>query len=968
MKPIILSKPINAFPDSGHHLTFVPLLAYNPNNADFVHERLGITEQVGAIPNPIQKYLRSMADNAAAIENNLIKAPNSPGQKAPQNAIPWVRAWVGTQERILPGTSSEFVAKEKLVGIWIAVESNLGTRSRGYITRTSSPPVQTEVDQYNAEKEIETPYAYQSLADTHGPNSQFSVHVPSGVEDGQCEELLQFTVNWLRPDGEKPIVVDLLVDFGNTRTAVLALEHIADSPSFATICKPIPFQSNDSTFEGFSGFNFDETAVLTDSWFLLKQPPFEGIASMAEEVPEWTFAVHEEARFMRRPVAVRRLDKVTYRIPHMFVEMSPALMGPSARKELLRLNLEYGAKYFLSSPKRYAWDTDPADEQGAQNWHMVPHDASRLAGDVSELPNLECQLLRFMFANGADWKLEEPPTTRPAQQRPVRNPMNPKYPRSDTLAWTALSVLENAYRTINSEAWRVGNRPLGARKLRKVVVTYPSGWTAGEIEAYRRKWQKAINVFMLTRLESPKPSDVQLVMALDEAVASQLPIVVSEIRRLGNDGHRWLQAVGLGKGTDSRVRAMTIDIGGGTTDISIVEYEDRIEGAGTDLRASVLFKDSSTIAGDQLRKMVIERVLLPLVLGCRGQLDREVFTGFLSGVQNNFAAYAKWSRYTRILFLPIVNRWLSDLASNSSTPFTISDLFYSSEDRQVLESFNDESTKAIGVALIDPGEQLTTSHFAAHLESCINDCFDRTFRALAKHVAAFACDLVIVSGKPSELPPIRRLLEELLPIMPNRLLFAKGYRAGASNWPLSSDGRVHDAKFVTVVGAALCQAIQSSLIKGWGLKVIQDKRMLSQNWWGVPDDNRLRPVILDSSASENTVKVQIGRAIARKLLPGDSSPEPVYILRWRDKSRRNGRSPVVDVTFRRVPAKEAGAGESLEIIRAKGVFEEEMPDGRTRQTPISEQDIELKLCTMPQGEHHWLDTGRFEVVWPEVQV
>lgn len=960
MQPIELNKSINAFPDSGHHLNFVPLLAYNPNNAELVHQRLGITELVGSMPPPIQKFLRTKADDSKSIDQNLIKA-----------APPWVRAWVGTQERVLPSESNgDFVVKEKLVGLWIAIESNLGTRSRGYITRTSSPPVQTEVQQYNKEKELETPYAYQSLADTHGPDDRFTVAVPSGSDDGSMVDLLIFSVRWLRPDGEKPISVDLLVDFGNTRTAVLALEHITDSPSLAPICKPIPFLSNDTIFDGFTGFNFDESSVLTDSWFLLKQPPFEGVSTISDEVPEWTFAVHKalHGRFIKKEVAVRSLEKVTYRIPHMFVEMSPALMGPSARKELLRLNLDYGAKYFLSSPKRYAWDTDPADEEGAQNWHMVPHDTARLSGDVCELPNLECQLLRFMVADGADWDLEDPPTIWPAQRRPVRNPMNPKYPRSDCLTWTALSVLENAHRTINSEPWRKGNRPLGARKLRKVIVTYPSGWTASEIKAYRSKWQKALNIFMLTRLESAKAGDVQLVMTLDEAVASQLPIVVSEIRRLGNDGHRWLQVVGLGQGTESRVREMTIDIGGGTTDISVVEYEDRLEGAGVDLRASVLFKDSSTIAGDQLRRMVIERVLLPLVLGSKGQLDRDAFTDFLSGVQNNFAAYAKWARYTRILLLPIVNRWLSDIASNSTSPFSMSDLFQSSEDRQVLETFNEESNKAIGVTLIDPSEPLTTTHYAAHIEACIKDCFDRTFRSLAKHVAAFGCDLVIVSGKPSELPPMQQLLEELLPIMPNRLIFAKGFRAGASNWPLSADGRVHDAKFVTVVGAALSQAIQSSLIKGWSLKVVQDERMLTQNWWGVPEDNHLRPVILDSTAMENTVRVKIGHSIARKLLQGDSAPEPVYVLRWRHKGRRNAQSPSVDVTFRRVRPEKPGAGEWLQIVKASGVFEEELPDGRTKQTSISEQDIELKLCTMPQGEHHWLDTGRFEVAWPESQL
>jgi hypothetical protein len=595
---------------------------------------------------------------------------------------------------------------------------------------------------------------------------------------------------------------------------------------------------------------------------------------------------------------------------------------------------------------------------------MVPHDKSLLKGEISAIPNLECQMLRFMVADGREWTIENPPTTWPQQQRPVWNPKNPRYPRSDTLSWTALAIIENAFRTINSNAWRKGNRPLGRRNLREILVTYPSGWTGNEIEAYRAKWQKAINVFILTRLGSVSPDALKLVMNLDEAVASQLPIVVSEIRRLGDDGRNWSEALGRGKGNGAKVRVMTIDIGGGTTDISIVEYQDQLEGQGVELQARVLFKDSSTIAGDQLRKMLVEKVLLPRVLGDKQNIDRNRFEALLAGVQTTMAAYAKWARYTRVLLLPIVNRWLADLVANSFEEFTITDLFQTDEDGQILEDFNREAQHVVGVDLIDKFQNLSLSLQLQFVRQCVVECFDHPFRALAKHVAAFCCDLVIVSGKPSELPPIRAMLEEFLPLQPNRLIFARGYRPGAANWPLSHDGRVHDAKFVTVVGAALAQAIQSSLIKDWTLKVIQDERMLTQNWWGIPSGSRLNPVILRPDQRENTVKLMVGATIARRLLPGDTSPEPVYVLRWRNKEWRKGPRATIDVMFKRVPPQSPGAGESLAIVRAKGILERNQPDGTREKIPVSENDIELKLCTLHQGDQYWLDTGRFEVIWP----
>lgn len=959
--PIQVKVDLIAFPDSGHHVKFIPLFANDEANAETIHERLSLVEQARTFTSEMQKHLIGLSNAAPANRKNIVKSP-----------LPWIRAWIGSQNRLLPRRHEEEPdLNAKLVGIWIAVESNLGTRSRGYMTRISSPPVQTEVEAYNREREIETPYAYEKLADTLDKVESVLIHIDDMPYVGPLD-LCSFQVRWIRPDGADPISVDLIVDFGNTRTAVLALEHIPGVPSLSTICKPIPFQSKEMEFEGFEGFQFDESSVLTDSWFLLKQPTFENPSNSNDEIPEWYFVndIEIQGRFLRKEVAVRRLEKVTYRIPHMFVEMSPALIGPSARQELLNLNLEHGAKYFMSSPKRYVWDTDPAEGEGEQNWHMVLNDPTKLAGSISGLPNLECQMLRFLHANGSDWALNDPPTNKPQHQRPVRNPINPRYPRSDTLTWTALSVLENAYRTINTVAWRKGNRPFGARKLKRVIVTYPSGWTAAEIAAYRAKWQKAINIFMLTRIADPNPEEIQLVMTMDEAVASQLPIVISEIRRLGNNGRRWLNVIGVGKDAQARGRVMTVDIGGGTTDISVVEYQDALDGAGMDLIASVLFKDSNTIAGDQLRKMIIQKVLLPQVFGSKGNLDRAELENFLSGGQITMAAYAKWARYTRVLFLPIVNRWLADLVTGATESFTISDLFQSNEDGKILDDFNEESRNAVGIDLLDGMESLSIERYKTDVRKCIRECFIRPFRSLSKHVAAFACDLVIVTGKPSELPEIREMLEECLPITPNRLLFAKGFRAGSATWPLSKDGRVHDAKFVTVVGAALSQAIQSNLIRQQSnhpcsLKVVQDPRMLTQNWWGVPDGNKLDPVILEPSQSENTVTLKIGHAIGRKLLPGDSAPEPVYLLRWSDRLKKHSSPPSIQVTFRRVQSK-PGEAEALEIVRAAGVLETIQPDGSIKKSNITKDHIELKLCTMQAGEQYWLDTGRFEIEWPEI--
>ncbi|MFL4214826.1 virulence factor SrfB, partial [Enterobacter mori] len=78
------------------------------------------------------------------------------------------------------------------------------------------------------------------------------------------------------------------------------------------------------------------------------------------------------------------------------------------------------------------------------------------------------------------------------------------------------------------------------------------------------------------------------------------PFVYSEIRQLHNEGENWIELFGRGRGTSAKVRLMTVDIGGGTTDVSVVEYQDSFAGGGVDLKARLCFRDSSSTAGDAL--------------------------------------------------------------------------------------------------------------------------------------------------------------------------------------------------------------------------------------------------------------------------------------------------------------------------------------------------------------------------------
>jgi hypothetical protein len=229
----------------------------------------------------------------------------------------------------------------------------------------------------------------------------------------------------------------------------------------------------------------------------------------------------------------------------------------------------------------------------------------------------------------------------------------------------------------------------------------------------------------------------------------------------------------------------------------------------------------------------------------------------------------------------------------------------------------------------------------------------------ARYVAAFECDLVIVTGKPSELPQVREVLEESLPIEANRIVFAKDYYAG-SWFPAGSDGKIPDAKMVTVVGAALHQAMEKTLIPQWQVEEIISQQAPARNYWGIirkpglPFDNH--DILLPAEQDRITEQVPSFCVIGRARFP-QNIPEPVYILRWRDPKRRDTRC-TVHVMISRIRTDPEEHPLRNEHLRLENVYGED-EFGRA----ITLDDFELQLRTLPQDEGHWLDRGRFEVKW-----
>lgn len=900
----------------------------------------------------------------------------------------------------------------------IAVETNLGFSNRGLLfdedpeLLDEQPDEDNDIPAYAATEEAEIEEEYENrllpldflpvpdkkhLGDRERAELQKFDRSSRKLEDSNGNNLIY--IFWVKPDGHHEIDVDLIVDLGNTRTVALLLESPGqDDPNlpFGRRIRVLQFPPRGMPFSMTKGVETDLTKrnsyAIIDSWFLLHRPVFaENDPPMSEDKLIFHYQpVHDPA------TGQIRYKKRTY-LPHQFVEISPALIGGGqdpggAAHTFSGTPLDFDARFFMSSPKRYVWDDEQLGYRGGTIWKQIPNKTEKPRPDFYH--DLGGLIRFFMDTGGHDWDIENPPSEDDFRGVPFPSE-RPSYPRRDAVCWFALSIIENAYRQINSfEYLNLGRRGL-PRRLRNIRVTYPAGWTQEEIDRYLEQWQRAINLFTLTRFEqhqweltSDSPQGRRPTLAhdhLDEAVASQLPVLYSEFKSLPDVGRQWFSLYGNGE----KVKVMNLDIGGGTTDISVIEYRDLsrdedmnqqdLRGANAELRIApkLMFRDGFTVAGDNLVKRIIERVILPAWVNCRGP---ERFMGFDNAKEwiirffknpsdTVFAAVdprseIKLARSIRLVLIPLANELLKRIARGEKAwqPLTVegtvhadslrNDLNYLAN-KLIRKSTTRGSSWSGDVFPLDANLQCDRKV----VEDCIDEVFEPLMKSLGDIAGRIDCDLIVLSGKPSELPQIRTLIERYFPVLPQRLIQVKDYPAG-SWYPFANidTGRIVDAKTCTVVGAALHQDSMNGISGGFCIHPEQIGEPEFEFDWGViPGDQSARgfkeeELIFESdeSSDEKECTLPLNGFIGRlRRIIRDMRPEPIYQLRYRGGNVGPITVPV-RVSIRRVvhPSK----GEWLELISAEPPADR--PD-------IDPDDIVLKLNPMAV-DRFWLDQPTFD--------
>lgn len=842
----------------------------------------------------------------------------------------------------------------QMYGLWFAIETNTGGSSRGIVidiqdVKKSHGLKPSELSEAESNYDKPQPCKYMNL-EAGVTHQGFFTWTPPSEGDEDVSDGIEFQLDIAVQVRNNPrdVNVDLVMDLGNSRTVALMFEHDEGAPpmeasQFASSCLPVRLKPR--FWDGKIGNWVQKDECIISSTIVLQTPLFETgkvdpetgstmqcnarrgqsktseifmdqwdyeeeqlsffekAKRLAEQAAEMTRQAAEKAKRLKNGESLtdesgtepvvdegpRMLPvKRTRRIPQMFTRLSPVVLGDEANAAISRAQdfRTVDARFVQSSPKRYYWDLNPRVVN--KFWNMLPPSCEEWK-TVNEVPKLRCELLRYMNLDGSIKKTLDVIEGKPESANLLSpgNDDTDTYPRASSLTWMLLALLERAWEQVH-----VNTDQFKQKMLSNVIITYPSGWLPCEIEMYRRRCQEAVDIFTKTHFDYDKQGKIQLVMKIDEAVASQLPYVFTEIKNIGSVT-TWVELVGKNRNGRQCAHIMNLDIGGGTTDYSIIGYKSNEKSRPFSMGCDLIFKDGFAVAGDNLLRMIVDKCILGTIISKKTEikaLEKKIREHFQKG-NDDASEMLTRSLHVRRVLIPMALHLLNVRTMASDTcVFSPADAGVSQGAWLRFFTYVMDNKHRFTEQELDVKEKF---QFPCKLKDYVEDLFQEKFRNCASYVAAYDVDMLVLSGKTSEIPEVVDLVREVMPLPPDRIVSTKNYEAG--DWyPRFGENTsqcISDAKTVTAVGAALYHVLTSNMMRDWRIQTSSsfdarnrqdhDDEMMNdraRNIWCVSMSRNKKKNIMGAGDDVSEPVLLTNQSILYRKQTSYASPEPVFMF------------------------------------------------------------------------------------------
>lgn len=664
-----------------------------------------------------------------------------------------------------------------------------------------------------------------------------------------------------------------------------------------------------------------------------------------------------------------------------FVWPSIVRVGEEARRMAgSRLGTE-GASG-ISSPRRYLWDETPA----GQGWRF-----SQMNVKTQREPLATAfPLMNLMNDDG------QPLFALPLDERlPV---FSPQYSRSSLMTLMLCELLAQALMQINSVGSRLSMGHVNApRQLRNLILTLPSAMPKQERELFRQRMREAVGLVWKAMewhpadegFASERDKDKSIVpvpevqMEWDEATCGQLVWLYNEaiVNYAGQSGAffkslaRPDRQLGEDEPPGKNLRVASIDIGGGTTDMAITQYQ-LDDGAGSNVKIAprLLFREGFKVAGDDILLDVIQRCVLPALQEKIRQAGVPDVVGLMTtlfGESGRMDTRGTLRQQTALqLFIPLGHAVL-DFWENSdpqesaaSLEATFGELLAQRPTENVINYVQQAVQHELPVDAppFDLFGVPMQVELATLQQALMAGQFTLTapLQALCEAISHYCCDVLLITGRPACLPGVQALLRHLQPVPVNRIVWLDSYQT--HEWyPFSQQGRIGNPKSTAAVGAMLCSLAMDLRLPGFNFKAGDIQAYSTIRHLGMLDGNN---ILSDENVWYSNIDLDNPKATLDTRLHFPLRGSACLGFRQLDNPRWPA-TPLYRLSINSASLARSIAGDGVLNVRLQQTREPEafvlaeawLQDGS--KVPLSQ--LSLKLNTLAAGyggaDHYWIDSG-----------
>lgn len=779
--------------------------------------------------------------------------------------------------------------------------------------------------------------------------------------------------------------VDMVVDFGNNRTGAMILEiqTVGNEPMLMT-----PFELQDRT---------NLAAAWDDQGIEQPQPKNRWFSSRTHwcttpflPAPKVQRVVHEQREVQAKSSLFSRqssepqyetVEVVQTVTPETFLNHSMARLGAEAAE--LGLQFDAGAEGIrmrtgVSSPKRYLWADDKSWLDEA-TWRMFDPER-RHEGDY--VSRLQGPLLRFFHENDQE-------AAKSLGEDHKQSPAKPQYPPRSLMVAAIYELLCQAYSFIHTAPYRRGTGDaLRMRQIRSLILSYPTGMTLLEQQCLQMQAEKACEIFHRTlgRQHETRP---EVSLSVDEASAVHFAYLQSEMEKVAKDARLWFSIMSRpsshaservqgaesenaavdtsrrrgrrgaktmsAKSDDAETMAVKIaciDVGGGTSDLTIAKYALEDSAATDTISGEIIHKNGLGTAGDQLVKRLLECIIVPTIAEATGMSQDAggKMVSFLFGLEVAENARLRFDRinWMNQILVPLAEEYLTRATRQDDSAIDFKDVI----SPELIGKLHEQVGALAGVGTYDiRGTVLNLRYDTSEFDAIIQEVFGELMHEFCLQIVEHEADVVLLAGQPTKLPELQRIIASLLPLHDARIIPMHQYFAGPKYPYNNEDHRIEDPKSAVVVGTAAKFASEQGHLGGLEFR-ISDQLRANSYFWGTCVKGHIldrRVWFEPEGPSDRTERITSTELILGRRLEEseDAEATPVYVLKVK-KPKGVGKIEC-SVTIRREQLE--GGEETLKLVSVEGKVGDQ-----PARCEGSNANVYLKLQTLAD-EGYYLDTG-----------